>query len=239
MSTLGLVCSGCTKAYGRSLALDAVSLQVTSGQVVGLVGPNGAGKTTLLHAVVGLVRLDHGSVRINGLSSGSPAAKRHLAFMADDLPRPEHLTGREYVGLVSTLYGRRPDPEVMLDLADRLEVLGRLDDLLASLSHGMRRKVDLLAAVAVEPDVLLMDEPFSGLDPTMVDVVGDVVRQRRDAGLATLLSAHDLELAAELADRIVMLDHGRVVVEDTPAGILARCDTTDIRAAFRTLRSSS
>lgn len=165
MTLEGLVCRGCFKSYGKQLAVEDVSFQIKPGTTVGLVGANGAGKTTVLHAIVGLTRLDAGDITLDGIPTRQAQAKRRLAFMPDDLPRPDHLTGRELISLNTRLYGRRQDEAVVNQLADRLEMSDRLDQLVGSFSHGMARKVDFIAAIVVRPDVLILDEPFSGMDP--------------------------------------------------------------------------
>lgn len=179
----GLQFLGCSKRYGATQALSQVTFGVMPGSVVALVGANGAGKTTLLHALVGLVSLDTGDIQLDGVPSRSVAAKRRIAFMPDDLPRPVRLTARELVELTMRLYGCS---DVDIDeLGARMDLTGRLDQLLASYSHGMRRKVDLMAALAVSPDVLVLDEPFSGLDPGMVAQLAAILEdyaQRRKIG---------------------------------------------------------
>lgn len=229
----GLQIRNCVKKYAATRALDEVSFDVAPGHVVGLVGPNGAGKTTLLHSLMGLVRLDGGTMTLDGQSVWSVAAKRRLAFMPDDLPRPMRLTGRELIELNARLYGRRP--HAIDDLADRLEMSGKLDQALSSYSHGMRRKADLMAALLVEPDVLVLDEPFSGLDPGMVAGVQEIITELRRRGAAVLLSSHDLELVDSVADRIVMIDFGRVVFDGRSAELLQRVHTDDVRSAFLTM----
>ena len=160
MTLEGLVCRSCFKSYGKQLAVEDVSFQVKPGTTVGLVGANGAGKTTVLHAIVGLTRLDAGDITLDGIPTRQAQAKRRLAFMPDDLPRPDHLTGRELISLNTRLYGQRQDEAVVNQLADRLEMSDRLDQLVGSFSHGMARKVDFIAAIVVRPDVLILDEPL-------------------------------------------------------------------------------
>lgn len=230
---IGLEIRGCTKLYGRTRALDGVSFTVPPGRVVALVGANGAGKTTLLHALVGLIRLDAGTMTLDGVPVSSVAAKRRTSFMPDDLPRPLRLTGRELVEFTCRLY-QRPVPDVE-HLASRLDLSGRLDHPLGGYSHGMRRKADLMAALAVAPDLLVLDEPFSGLDPGMVAQLQEIVRGLRDSGISVLVSSHDLELGDALADEIVVLDLGRVVARGTGRAIAAEFGSSDLRSAFLTL----
>lgn len=235
MTEPGLACIACSKSYGGAVALEQVSLHVRPGEVVGLVGSNGAGKTTLLHGIVGLTRFDSGTVTVDGIPAHRPEAKRRVAFMPDDLPRPRHLTARELITFVGSLYGRRVDPVDIDRLADTFDLGHRLDHPLAGFSHGMTRKVDLIAALAVEPSVLVMDEPFSGMDPNVVDTMSTVIAERRALGNAVLLSTHDLDLAAGLVDRVVLIDHGQVLVDDDLGSVLADSGSSTLRSAFRSM----
>lgn len=239
MPDLGLSCRHCSKAYGKTAALVDVTMQVRPGEIVGLVGPNGAGKTTLLHSIVGLAKLDHGSVTLDGVPMQSTSAKRRLAFMPDDLPRPRTLTAREVLRLTCRLYDVAFDEDVVDGLADHLEVQGRLDDMLSGFSHGMARKVDLIAALQLAPEVLVLDEPFSGMDPVAVDAICELLTAGRQVGRATLLSTHDLELASRISDRVVMLTAGHVVFDDSVQQLLDQARQQGIREAFRAMSKSN
>jgi ABC-2 type transport system ATP-binding protein len=235
MSARGLRCRGCSKSYGKTRALIDVTLHVSPGEVVGLVGPNGAGKTTLLHSIVGLCKLDTGGVTIDGMPASKPEAKRQMAFMPDDLPRPRHLTATEVLKLSCRLYGVAFDSAVVDELAQSLDLGGRLDQTLGGYSHGMARKVDLIAALLVSPSVLLLDEPFSGMDPVVVEVICGLLEVGKTTGRMALLSTHELELAAKVADRVVMLSAGRVIFDDSLEVLVSGDGSGDIREAFKTL----
>ena len=235
MTLEGLVCRSCFKSYGKQLAVEDVSFQVKPGTTVGLVGANGAGKTTVLHAIVGLTRLDAGDITLDGIPTRQAQAKRRFAFMPDDLPRPDLVTGRELISWNTRRYGQRQDEAVVNQLADRLEMSGRLDQMVGSFSHGMARKVDFIAAIVVRPDVLILDEPFSGMDPWMVDEISGILGQRQEEGASNLLSSHDLELVARLANEIVMIDHGRVIFTGSVEEILDCGSAADVRTAFRNI----
>ncbi len=225
-----------SKRFGTVQALHDVSFTVERGEVLGLVGPNGSGKTTLLHCIVGLTRPDSGSIRVAGVDHGLPRAKRRLGFMPDGLPRPEVLTGFELVELTSALHGRRLDPGWLEEMARQLDLDSRrLDHPLGTLSHGMGRKIDLLAALATEPDLLVLDEPSSGLDPLVSSRLESLVGTwpRNDRGV--LLSTHDLGLAQRLCDRVVVLSRGRIVAAATVDGVVAIAGASDLRAAFVSL----
>jgi ABC-2 type transport system ATP-binding protein len=206
---------------------------------VGLAGPNGAGKTTLLHAIVGLNRLDSGSIRLDGVDTRRIEAKARMAFMPDNLPRPQHLTAREVIYLNCRLYGVTPDRDRVRELAEAFDIEGEIDQRIAGYSHGMSRKVDLIAALVLEPALLVLDEPFSGLDPTMVAALEKVIEGRRDRGWSTLLSSHDLELAANVSDRIVMLHKGVLIFDGTVSRLLSASGEPDVRSAFRELVEAS
>ncbi|MDO5094683.1 MAG: ABC transporter ATP-binding protein [Propionibacteriaceae bacterium] len=223
----------CVKTYGKLRALDNVSFDVHFGQMVGLVGPNGAGKTTLFHAMMGLMRLNSGSITLDGESVSSVNAKSRIAFMPDDLPRPMQLSGREMIEFTARLYGRRADG--LEGLAERLQLSGRLDQRLESYSHGMRRKIDLMAALLLCPDILVLDEPFSGLDPETVVLVQQVLTEMKEEGVGILLSSHDLELVETLVDDVVMIHCGRVVFRGATETLVASVQSQDIRSAFLTL----
>jgi len=228
--TDGLEVESCSKQYGPVAALRSVSFRVRPGMIAGLVGANGAGKTTMLHALVGLVRLDSGSMSLDGHPMSSLPAKRMTAFMPDDLPRPVRLTGRELIELNCRLYDHGSDR--IGELTERLELDGRLDQPLGGYSHGMRRKIDLIAALAVEPRLLVMDEPFSGLDPGMVKQLQAMLLDLRSDGVSILVSSHDLELVQSVADEIVVLDVGRVVFTGPSEALMSQHRSKDLREAF-------
>ena len=226
----GLQIRHCSKTYGGTHALCDVTFDVQPGQIVGLVGANGAGKTTLLHALFGLIRLDAGEVTWEGTPTSSDSARRSMSFMPDDLPRPLRLSGRELIELNCQLY-QRPVPDLGA-MATELDLAGRLDHPLAGYSHGMRRKIDLMAALAVAPQLLVLDEPFSGLDPGMVAQLQGHLRQLRAQGVAVLVSSHDLELVEALADDVVILDAGEVIARGNAQELAEEFESHDLRSAF-------
>lgn len=229
-SVEGLRVQDCTKSYRAVKALDQVSFDVAPGSIVGLIGANGAGKTTLMHALMGLIRLTGGTMTVDGRSAWTRDGKRCMAFMPDELPRPTVLTGTELLRFNCHLYRRKP--EGIPDLAERLEMGGVLDRPLAGYSHGMRRKIDLMAALILKPRVLVLDEPFSGMDPIAVEAMSDILNEFRTHGGVVLLSSHDLELVNSLVDRIVLLDFGRVVFAGAVEELMNIHGTTDMRRAF-------
>jgi ABC-2 type transport system ATP-binding protein len=138
--------------------------------------------------------------------------------MSDNLPHPEFLTIREPLQLMCSLYHKPFRKDMVAALADALDLSAKLDQPMSSLSHGMSRKADLMAALLVEPDLLIMDEPYSGLDPVMVNQVNKLIAMRRDSGAATLLSSHGLEIVDEVCDRVIMIEHGHIVFDEHTSG---------------------
>lgn len=206
----GLVC-----AFGTRRAVDAVDLEVPVGSLTGVVGPNGAGKTTLLRILSGLQRPDAGSASVLGRSVWpDPTAVRPLlGLLPDDLHLFERLSCRELLAYLGLLH-RLPVVELERRTADLLEVLGlgaHADELVADLSTGSRKKVGLAAALLHAPAVVLLDEPFESVDPLSARDLRDVLDTYRAGGGTIVLSSHVMDTVQELCDRVVVLDHGRVV----------------------------
>jgi ABC-2 type transport system ATP-binding protein len=201
---------GASKKYGRRLALDDVSLDLHAGRTVGLIGANGAGKTTLVRAIVGLLRLDKGSVSRAAIAA-PPAGLSYLPEERGLYPRHSPVRTLRYLQelrgmgpVAATAAAREALSSVAVDAADTRP--------LEQFSKGQQQKVQLAAAFAGAPACIVLDEPFSGLDPLNVRVVRDLSRAARERGAAILLSAHQLPLVMETCDDIVMLAGGRVVL---------------------------
>jgi len=200
---------GLRKAFGTTVAVDGMDLDVCPGEVVGFLGPNGAGKTTVLRVLTGSLRATAGSVSVLGLDPFRQAAAAHqdIGYLPGDLRLPPHLTAAQ---LLDVCAGRRRDPGA--DRAALVAALGLpLDVEVAALSKGNRQKVGIVAALMSRPAVLLLDEPTSGLDPLAQEVLEGLVRAAADRGAAVLLSSHVLREVDQVADRVVMLRSGRVV----------------------------
>jgi len=202
-----------TRRYGAVTALDALSFSVPAGQVVGFLGPNGAGKTTTMRAIFGLTDLDAGTVRWNG-APVRQAERRRFGYMPEERGLyPGMLVGEQlrYLGRLHGLSG--PDAEAATSTwLERLGVADRSDSKVDSLSHGNQQRVQLAAALVHEPELLVLDEPLSGLDPTGIDDIGAVLVERARAGCCVLFSSHQLDLVEELCEAVTIIDHGRLVV---------------------------
>jgi ABC-2 type transport system ATP-binding protein len=203
---------GLSKTFGRVAAVSGVDLVVRPGTVVGLVGPNGSGKTTTLSAVVGLAAPDGGTVTVCGFRAGTAAARRRAAFVPDEPRGLEELTVDEYLQLVRALYGAGGRYATRAHtLTDAFGIAGRTHQPLRTLSHGLRRQVAAIAAVAVATPLLVVDEATSALDPEAVLVLEEAIAAAAAAGGAVLIATQDLAFAERACDEICVLARGRVV----------------------------
>lgn len=216
-----------SKRYGTVQALHAVDLDVRSGEVLAVLGANGAGKTTALGLLTGRLSADAGSARLFGADPRDPAVRRGIGVMLQDGDLPDTLRVAEHVRLFSSYY---PSPR---PVADTLALAG-LADLArrpyGALSGGQKRRVEFALAICGRPPLLFVDEPTVGLDVEARRNFWAVLRQLRDEGAGIVLTTHYLEEADALADRIVLMAGGRVLAQDTPAGIKALAEGKRLRA---------
>ena len=212
-----------TKLYGELVAVDALSFRVSSGEVLGLVGPNGAGKTTTLRSLVGIVRPTRGTITIGGhdLERDPVAAKRLLAFMPDEPHLFDYLTVEEHLRFTARLYQVSDVERRLPALLGELELAEKAGALPAELSRGMRQKLVIACGLLHDPQVLLFDEPLTGLDPAGIRRMKQTIVERAKAGAAVLLSSHLLHLVEEICTRVLILDKGRMVAIGTIDEILA------------------
>ena len=240
-----------TKRFGKVEALRGLDLEVESGQVVALLGPNGAGKTTFVRTVATLLRPDEGALRVGGHDVVTKGAEvRRLIGLAGQYAAVEGaMTGRENLEMVARLYGQsRRDARA--NAAATLERLGLTDAgsrLVRTYSGGMRRKLDLGASLVGTPRLLLLDEPTTGLDPGSRIELWDAIRDLVGQGTDVLLTTQYLDEADQLASRIVIIDHGRVIADGTPAALKSMAgrdvvevqlrDGADLTAVATALRS--
>jgi ABC-2 type transport system ATP-binding protein len=212
-----------SKSFGDNAAVRDLSLALRRGEVFAFLGPNGAGKTTTLKMTTGLLRPDQGSVRVCGLCMRRQArrAKQRLAYVPDLPFIYDKLTGREFMRFTREMYGV---PEAVAN--GRLAALNRrlgmdsfIDHLCETYSHGMRQKVALAAALIHDPQVLVVDEPMVGLDPRTARVMKDILRELADGGCTVFMSTHTLDVAEQVADRIGIIHHGRLVALGTLADL--------------------
>jgi ABC-2 type transport system ATP-binding protein len=210
---------GVVHRFGEVAALDGVTLRLARGEVVGLVGRNGAGKTTLVRVAAGLLRPSSGRVALFGLDyrRAELAIRLRLGVMPQDDALLDALTARQYLELVGRLHRLdRAEVERRRDeLFDTFEVTARDGALLSELSYGTRKKVALAAALVGHPEILLLDEPFEGLDPIAGATLRDLITELQGRGVGILLSSHQLGEVERLATTVAILDHGRLVASGT------------------------
>jgi ABC-2 type transport system ATP-binding protein len=198
-----------TKSYADRAALDEVSLEVARGELVALVGANGAGKSTLLQLAVGLLEPTSGDVLVEGSAAGSLDARRSLSYIADAPSLYDDLTVNEHVEYVSRLHGGPARPEAADELLGILNLTARADDLPARFSRGLRQKTAIVLALVRPFSVLLVDEPFVGLDPAGQDALADLLAAAAEAGCAVMVATHQLGFL-ERVNRCVALRDGAI-----------------------------
>jgi ABC-2 type transport system ATP-binding protein len=226
--TLELI--GVTRRFGEVVALDDVSFSVAEGQMVGFVGPNGAGKTTAMRIVLGVLAADAGSVRWRGAEVDGQV-RRRFGYMPEERGLYPKMRVLDQLAYLAQLHGVSKI-DARREAMRTLEVLGLADrsaDRTEALSLGNQQRVQLAAALVHRPEVLVLDEPFSGLDPVGVDVLSGVLRDRADAGVPVVFSSHQLELVERLCESVVLIDRGRIVA----AGRIADLRGADPRRLVR------
>jgi ABC-2 type transport system ATP-binding protein len=213
---------GASKRFGALAALDGCTFTAQPGRLTGFLGPNGAGKTTAMRAVFGLVELDRGAVRWKGVPV-SAAERARFGYMPEERGLYPRMRVRDQLVYLGQLCGRT-GKEVGRNVDAWLERLGLADrgrDHVDALSHGNQQRVQLIAALVNEPDLLVLDEPFSGLDPLAIGAMAELLADLANAGATVLFSSHQLDLVEDLCQDVVIIDHGRVVLAGELSGLRA------------------
>src|SRR5437870_11836591 len=204
-----------TKKYGTKTAVERLTLAIDAGELFAFLGPNGAGKTTTLKLMCGLLFPTSGTVKVGGhdLQSEGDKARQLISYVPDQPYLYEKLTGREFLQFISDMYGmeRAYGQERIEAMIELFELGDFVDDLTERYSHGMRQRTVFAAALLHEPRVLIVDEPTVGLDPRSVRLLKDLLRKEADRGTTVFLSTHSLDVAEKLADRIGIVEHGRLI----------------------------
>ncbi|WP_435099187.1 ABC transporter ATP-binding protein [Halorubrum sp. N11] len=218
------------KTYGDFAAVVDSTFSVEEGEVFGIVGPNGAGKTTTLKVLAGLVDPTDGKVEVAGFASDDPEMRRQLGFLPEESPLYEEMTPLSYLGFFADLYdvpSEAADERIEAAL-DRLE-LDHRERRLGDMSKGMKRKVAIARSLVNDPDVLVYDEPASGLDPVTTNSVLEFTRELRETGKTVVFSAHNLYHVESVCDRVAVMNEGRIVARGSVDGIRERHGETTYR----------
>ncbi|HTO11170.1 MAG TPA: ABC transporter ATP-binding protein [Candidatus Binatia bacterium] len=234
---------GLRKRFGEIVAVDGVSVALEAGKILGVLGPNGAGKTTTVAMLAGLVTPNAGEVLVGGqaLAGDADPAKRRLGLVPQELALYEELSARDNLRFFGALYGLAGAAlEQAIAAALALVGLGdRARDRVGTYSGGMKRRLNLAAGLLHDPDVVLLDEPTAGVDPQSRNAIFDNLEALKRRGKALLYTTHYMEEAERLADRIVIIDHGRVIADDTPAGLARAHGAPSLEKVFLALTGRS
>ena len=208
-----------TKIYGEKKAVDDLSLHILPGEIYGFIGHNGAGKTTTLKSVAGILRFDAGEIRIDGTSIRTDplACKRKLAYIPDNPDLYDYMTGIQYLNFIANIFGvSAADRQARIrELAERFELTNDLAQPIAAYSHGMKQKLAIISAWLHAPQLVVMDEPFVGLDPKAAHLLKGMMRELCDRGGAIFFSTHVLEVAEKLCDKVAILRAGKLIRSGT------------------------
>ena len=204
-----------TKKYGEKKAVDDLSLHILPGEICGFIGHNGAGKTTTLKCVVGILQADEGEITINGHSIKSEPliCKSEMAYIPDNPDLYEYMTGMDYLNFIADIFGVSKEERAakITKYADLLALTGDLGQSISSYSHGMKQKLAVISAWIHQPKLILMDEPFVGLDPKAAHTLKEMMHEFCAEGGSIFFSTHVLEVAEKLCDKVAIIKDGRLI----------------------------
>ena len=208
-----------TKRYGDKVAVDDLSLTIENGEVYGFIGHNGAGKTTTLKSVVGILNFEEGTITYDGVSVVDDPLefKKRLAYIPDNPDLYEFMTGIKYLYFIADIFGisEKARVERIDKYAELFEIKDALSQPIASYSHGMKQKLAIIAAWIHEPKLIVMDEPFVGLDPKAAHILKEMMRELCDRGGCIFFSTHVLEVAEKLCDKVAIIKGGKLIKNGT------------------------
>ncbi len=208
-----------TKSYGDKKAVDDLTLHIQRGEIYGFIGHNGAGKTTTLKSVAGIMQFDSGEILIDGTSIQKDpiGCKKKMAYIPDNPDLYEFMTGMQYLNFVGDIFAIPADrrKQRIQELADTFELTGDLNQPISAYSHGMKQKLAIISAWIHEPKLILMDEPFVGLDPKASHILKGMMREVCNQGGAIFFSTHVLEVAEKLCDKVAIIKGGKLVRSGT------------------------
>ncbi len=221
-----------TKQYGEKKAVDDLSLEIKPGEIYGFIGHNGAGKTTTLKSVVGILQFDAGEILIDGTSiKDDPlTCKRKIAYIPDNPDIYEYMTGIKYLNFIADIFGVPADvrTERIHKYSDMFEITGDLAQPIAAYSHGMKQKLAIIAAWIHQPRLIIMDEPFVGLDPKAAHLLKGMMREVCNAGGAIFFSTHVLEVAEKLCDKVAIIKGGKLIRSGTMEEVRGDASLEDV-----------
>lgn len=216
MEIIMLKISGLTKRYGEKCAVDNLTLEIGKGEIYAFIGHNGAGKTTTLKACVGILSFDEGNITIDGISVADDpiAAKSLIAYIPDNPDLYEFMTGISYLNFIADVYGvnSKVRAERIKALGDKLGLTSDLGQKVGEYSHGMKQKLAIISAFLHEPKLIIMDEPFVGLDPKASFTLKEMMREHCEAGGSIFFSTHVLDVAEKLCDKVAIIKGGKLIV---------------------------
>ncbi|TYR73474.1 ABC transporter ATP-binding protein [Rossellomorea vietnamensis] len=220
------------KVYGKHVhALKGITMNIKPNEIFGLIGPNGSGKTTTIGIITNLITPTEGTVKIKGQTKASDSAKKAFGYVPDELLLPETLSGVEYLEFVMKMYEvdsiKRRDE--LLSLFDLNDASNRM---IKGYSHGMKKKLQIIASLMHHPELLILDEPFRGLDPEALLIVKKIIKHIKLQGVSVLLSTHDLHLAKELCDRVGIISKGEMVEMGCTEKLLKSYNTDNLEDVF-------
>jgi ABC-2 type transport system ATP-binding protein len=228
-----------SKSFGPIVAVDDLSLTVEPGEIFALLGPNGAGKSTTIKMILGMVRPDRGTISFdgNGITPSDNSYKARIGYMPETCALYENLTGREYLSLICEL--RHLPVSASREKADKLlymlELSDEADQMIREYSKGMKQKILMISAMIHNPDVLILDEPFSGLDANASATFKEILREQARQGKAVIFCSHVLEVVERLVDRLIIIKKGRGLVTGRPEEIMQNAERDTLEQVFNEL----
>ncbi len=221
-----------TKKYGNKTAVDDVSLEVKNGEIFGFIGHNGAGKTTLIKSIVGIHDFDSGDILVNGVSikEDEIACKKVTAYIPDNPDLYANMSGIDYLNFIADIYevDDKKREELTKKYATTFELLPNLGDLISSYSHGMKQKLAIISALIHEPKLLVLDEPFVGLDPKSSKDLKDIMKELCKEGTSIFFSSHVLEVVEKLCDRVGIIKKGKLIAIGKTSEIKGNKDLEEV-----------
>lgn len=221
------------KIYGNGFkAVDDVSIEIQDGEIFGFIGPNGAGKTTTIKSIVGLIEFEQGQILLDGMdvTKNKIECKQKIAYIPDNPEIYGFMTGIQFLNFIGDICNleKTERNKDIAKYANMFDITGNLGDLISSYSHGMRQKISLISAFIRHPKLLILDEPFVGLDPKASHDVKQVMRELCDNGASVFFSTHVLEVAEKLCDKVAIINKGKIVANGTVEDVKGDSSLEDV-----------